>query len=305
MRVQLSTLVLASVIAAAVPGCQKAPDRPVVPSTPPQISSEMPVLPTAPPMPPPQPSSKIIAYNGPFLSKLPSTDAATVKVTLETFQEDQKAGDAAMAKYAEKWVEVEGPMSNFSIEPFTGGQYFVMAHMAPPKSTNFLACWMANGERPWEQAMNGATITIRGAYGKPYGTDILAECRIIKPSEPTMLNLTVDELAKLYEANPGAFNKAQNKKQAVVRGTFAGFVAPSAEDDANNWVALEGADGRRFYSHVGGSAAGRRPFEGYKTGEQLTVLGDFFGLLFDDKPFEDLIFQPATNLTPFLPKPEK
>ncbi|MBS0201429.1 MAG: hypothetical protein JSS49_00910 [Planctomycetes bacterium] len=226
-------------------------------------------------------------------------------VTLAAFQDDQKAGDAAMAKYADKWVEVEGPLSGFSVEPFSGGQYFVSALLAPPKSADFLPCWMARGERPWEQAIHGATITIRGAYGNPYGIGILAECRIIKPSEPTMLNVTVDELASLYEAGPSAFNKAQNRKQAVVRGTFAGFVAPSTDDDGKNWVALEGTDGRRFYAYIGGSAASRRPFEGCNAGEQLAVLGDFFGLSDKDKPFEELTLQSATNLTPFMPKPEQ
>ncbi|MDB5338570.1 MAG: inlA 5 [Planctomycetaceae bacterium] len=260
---------------------------------------------------------RMIAYQGPTMKTPPAADAPVRKVTARVFHDDLESDDKGAAKYDGGWVQVEGLVTGISVDrwvsrggvfqPFKGEHLVIVQMEAAGKQSSYFSCWMAAGERPWEQALEGETITMRGAYTKSDGVPLLAECRIIKPSKKKMLNVTVDELAKKYETNKELFTKSNENKHAVVTGKYAGHIAPPAEGakaDPEEWIALDGKKGRRFYAYIGSSILDKNLFAGIMPGEQVTVLGEFTALSLEDGPFEDLHLQRSMYLTPFMPGPK-
>lgn len=256
---------------------------------------------TGPAPAPARPRRQVAVYEGPTHPKMPSADAPVDRVKARGFYDDVQQGDAATAKYDGHWVEVEGILDQLNVTMFKTGGYILTALMTDTgEKLCVVTCWMAPGERPWEQAANKERITIRGAFSKQYGAVALCDCKIIEPSEKKMLNVTVDELADLYESGHAAFNKDQNYRQAILTGKYVGHFAPpnTEKPDLEQWVALEGESGRRSYCFTG-----RPDFltEAVTEGEQVSVIGLFFGLFSADDPFDELNLQATQNMTLFKP----
>ncbi len=240
----------------------------------------------------------------PVAAKVPGPDAPVIKLTVDEMDDEFQRGLDA-DKFADRWVEIAGLLNDLRVdfpwEDISSREAVLYLMLeGETRETAAMTCFMKAGERPWEQASKRDRVVVRGVFVKQGTRGHLLECQIVKSGTP-MLNVTVDELDERHQADPATFRMKYESQFIIVTGKYAGRLPPKLatedKDEAKNWIALDGAKGRRLFARVDIDYFFSKVVEG----QLVSVVGTFDGIP-PDEPFVERPFYRAQNLTPFAPK---
>ena len=226
------------------------------------------------------------ASGGPGKEPAPSKEAAPAKADFSLTSEQiakefETDKDAALKKYKDKWVEVEGPMESVLVL-FSGDVNIrLVGFQANPNKFDFHSVRGIPPEAEREKLKGltrGQKVKLKGKVERDLGGFIdLVPCEILSIGPDPAVAVTADQLTEAYAKDAKDADAKYKDKWLLVEGVVSELQAGKSGADS---VILEGTgkkDGKPLRISAAYPADRKNDFAALKKGDKVKVKGECGG----------------------------
>jgi hypothetical protein len=226
--------------------------------------------------------------NGPGKESSPGKEETSAKAdfTLTSEQlakEFETDKEAALKKYKDKWVEVEGPMENVMVLPSGDVNIRLVGFQANPDKFDFHSVRGIPPETERERLKGltkGQKVKLKGKVERDLGGFIdLVPCEIVSVGPDPAIAVTADQLTEAYAKDAKDADAKYKDKWLLIEGVVSELKAGTSGADS---VILEGAgkkDGKPIRISAAYPADRKNDFTALKKGDKIKVKGECTGEL--------------------------